>query len=113
AEEKIIQKEKEISLHKESIYSLQDDAEGRLFSGYMDFRTRGRNTLDFDQTKDVNTYFKDSQYRQVIQDMTNESINSLLLSKSQLQNDQVELEEKILEVKKNKAIVDEQKAQLT
>jgi len=113
SEEKISQKEKEISQHKESIYYLQDDAETRLFKGYMDFRTRGRNTLDFDQSKDVNTYFKDSQYRQIIQDIANASINTLLASKTQLQNDQTELSEKILEVRKSKAIVDEQKAQLT
>lgn len=112
AEENIIQKEKAISQHKEDIFVLQDDAEARLFNGYMDFRTRGRNTLDFDQTKDVNTYFKDSQYRQMIQDMTNQSINDLLASKTQLQNDQIELEEKIIEVKKNKAVLDEQKSQL-
>lgn len=111
-EEKIAEQEKQISRHREVIYDLQDEAEYRLFAGYKDFRSRGRNTLDFNQSADVNTYFKDSQYRQIIQDMTSESIVQLLDAKTQLQRDQQDLEEKVTEVKKAKTLVDEQKAQL-
>ncbi|MFS8130681.1 MAG: hypothetical protein ACMG57_01750 [Candidatus Dojkabacteria bacterium] len=88
----IAAKEAEIKKNQDTIAVLEKESKKRIDESYMKFRMIGANTevgsnLLF--TSNINSYFKNSQYKEVIQNDT----NNLLVDLSKLKAD--------LEVKKN------------
>lgn len=113
SQEKINEKEISLTKNQEEVSLLEDDATHRLTLGYRDYRSRGQNKVSLSDNADVNTYFKDSQYRQIIQKATSQAVIELLDVKQQMQKDQAELEQKQQEVQRNKAVIDEQKKEVS
>lgn len=111
-EGQIADKEKEMKEKEIQMASIEDEAEKRIINNYIDYRSRGQTRTDFFRVKNVNTYFKDSQYQNIIQANSQEAVNELQKLKEELLKDKAELEEKRVDVKRDKAVVDEQKSQL-
>jgi peptidoglycan hydrolase CwlO-like protein len=111
-EEQIAIKKEEIATREGEMSGLEEQSEARIQINYMDFRSRKHNRTDFFQVNNVNTYFKDSQYQDVIQEKSQKALNILEEMREELQKDKIELEDNQVSVKREKAILDEQKSQL-
>lgn len=105
-------KEETISENEQEVETLETETKSRITRDYMDYRARGMVNVDFLPSEDPNTYFKDSQYKSLIQDQTNKDIDQLLALKAQLEEDKAKLEENLIQLARSKAIVDEQSSQL-
>lgn len=111
-EEEITALETSITELETTVATTETESNKILVNSYIDHRLyNSLSTSIFDMT-DVNTYFKDSQYRELIQED-----NKLLLEK--LHNDRIslersrnELEEKRVIIKRNRSVLSEQKSQL-
>jgi hypothetical protein len=108
----ITRKQEAIEEKLSKIDVLEEVSLDRITEGYMDYRTRRKNKIDIVAPADINSYFKDSQYRQRLQNITTKAMVELIDLKQELQRDQVILEEEAIAVKRDKAIVDENKTQL-
>lgn len=105
-------KETEIKDNEARATVLETETNNRIESDYMEYRARGRTNVDFLPSKDPNTYFKDSQYKHIIQEETNKSVDELVELKAKLEEDKANLDESRVKVARDKAIVDEQYSQL-
>lgn len=108
----ITTKEAEIKENEARATALETETNNRIETDYMEFRARGRTNVDFLPSKDPNTYFKDSQYKHIIQEETNKSVDELVELKDQLEIDKSALDENRVKVARDKAVVDEQYSQL-
>ncbi len=104
--------ETDISENETAVESLQEETRVRIETEYMSYRARGRMNVEILPSKDPNTYFKDSQYNQLIQEETNIGIDELSALKAQLEYEKTQLEEKMVEMARSKAMLDEQYSQL-
>lgn len=105
-------KEGEIKDNEVRATALESETNYRIETDYMEFRARGRTNVDFLPSKDPNTYFKDSQYKHIIQEETNKSVDELVELKIRLQEDKATLDENRVKVARDKAVVDEQYSHL-
>jgi chromosome segregation ATPase len=108
----ITQKKLDIQTNEVHIATLETESDIRIQNNYMDYRLHKSDGVDFFTVKNANTYFKDSQYNEIIQSDTNKVLQDLADSKVQMQKDQADLEEKSVNVERNKAMLDEQHSQL-
>jgi len=112
---KDIDKQKaDITQTENTITGLEEESAARIRDNYFNFRLY-RSTDDastvFNLTN-INTFFKTSQYKELIQSDTNDVMVKLAELKQQLQDKKKELNEKLIEVNKNKEIVDVKKTDL-
>jgi uncharacterized coiled-coil DUF342 family protein len=110
-----IEKQKEdIAQTENTIVGLEEESESRIRDNYFNFRLY-RTTDDastvFNFTN-INTFFKTSQYKELIQSDTNDVMVELAELKQQLQDKKTELSEKLILVNKDKEIVDVKKTDL-
>jgi septal ring factor EnvC (AmiA/AmiB activator) len=111
-EGQIADKQTEIDKNQTLIVTLEVDSNARIQDNYMTYRTHGGISGDFFKVKSADTYFKDSQYKELIQDETNRALEELAQLKAQLAKDKADLDDKVVDVRRKKAVVDEQKASL-
>lgn len=111
-DKKIGEKEEEINTNEKTVVFLEDETSKRIETDYMDYRARGRSNVDVLPSKDPNTYFKDSQYKRIIQEETNASLETLVVMREKLILDKKELDDSRVDVARKKAVVDEQYSQM-
>jgi septal ring factor EnvC (AmiA/AmiB activator) len=111
-ESQIAEKQTEIEENQEQATSLEDESDARIKDNYMNYRIHKSNSVDFFTVKSANSYFKDSQYKELIQEEMNKVLEELSALKTQLERDRADLEEKSINVLRSKAILDEQHSQL-
>lgn len=111
-EELIVTKEAELAENEALLLEMETQTDKRINEGYMDFRTHRQNRVDIFNVSDPNTYFKDSQYREIIQAKSNKIIEELAELKIQLNRDREDLREKQVQVKRDRATVEEKQTQL-
>ena len=104
----IATKESEIAKNKAIIADLEKESKKRIDESYMKFRMLGANTevgsnLLF--TSNINSYFKNSQYKEVIQNDTNNSLIELAKLKADLEVKKKELDEQFVEQKRQQDLV--------
>ncbi len=112
---KDIDKQKaDITKTENTITGLEEESAERIRDNYFNFRLY-RSTDDastvFNLTN-INTFFKTSQYKELIQSDTNDVMVELAELKQQLQDKKLELNNKLIEVNKSKEIVDVKKTDL-
>ncbi len=112
---KDIDKQKtDIAQTENTITGLEEESASRIRDNYYNFRLY-RSTDDastvFNLTN-INTFFKTSQYKELIQSDTNDVMVKLAELKQQLQDKKKELSDKLIEVNKSKEIVDVKKTDL-
>lgn len=113
-EEEIEIKLEDIEVTEQNANAIEGETWSRIKDNYMLFRSRGRSNVDILPTSESsNDYFKDSRYNEIIQNKANKVIRELLNLKKKLELDKQELEEKMITVRRDKLMVDEQKAELT
>lgn len=112
-DERISETEADIKENEVRAVTLEEKSIDRITEGYMSYRARGSSNVDFLPSQNPNRYFKDSQYRDLIQAETNASLDQLLEVKDKLQKDREELDEARVKVARQKAIVDEQYSELS
>lgn len=106
------EKEASIAENQQVVNTLETETKARITHDYMDYRARGMVNVDFLPSEDPNTYFKDSQYKSLIQEQANRDIDEMLARKVQLEKDRAKLDANLSQLARNKAIVDEQSSQL-
>jgi peptidoglycan hydrolase CwlO-like protein len=111
-EEQIALKQAEVDTIQKELAGLEEVSYLRVDQGYKDFRTHRQNRVDLFNVKDPNTYFKDSQYRQLIQTETNKVMQEVVDLKSQLLRDKQDLQDKQIAIRRDKAVVEEKQRQL-
>jgi len=111
-EQQIAEKQTDIKNNEEQASLLEDESASRIKDNYMNYRVHKSGSVDFFTVKSANTYFKDSQYQEIIQDDTNKVLEQLANLKLQLEKDKADLEEKNVNIQRNKAMLDEQHSQL-
>lgn len=104
----ILAKQTEIKKNQETIALLEKESKERIDESYMKFRMIGSNTevgsnLLF--TSNINSYFKNSQYKEVIQNDTNNILVELARLKAQLDTQKKQLDEKLIEQKKQQELI--------
>ncbi|MEP7103781.1 MAG: hypothetical protein ABI721_03670 [Candidatus Dojkabacteria bacterium] len=104
----IEKKQTEIKKNEDIIATLEKESKKRIDESYMKFRMIGANTevgsnLLF--TSNINSYFKNSQYKEVIQGDTNNSLVELARLKAQLDVQKKELNEKLIDQKQQQELV--------
>ncbi|MBE2280002.1 MAG: hypothetical protein IAE91_06385 [Ignavibacteriaceae bacterium] len=112
---KDIEKQKaDIAQTENTIVGLEEESESRIKDNYFNFRLY-RSTDDastvFNLTN-INAFFKTSQYKELIQADTNDVMVELAELKQQLQDKKQVLSEQLIEVNKDKEIVDVKKSDL-
>ncbi len=83
-----------------------------LVNSYIDHRLYNKLSMSIFDVTDVNSYFKDSQYREIIQEDNQTLLQRLHDDKIELERDRNELEEKSVTIRRNKSILEEQRSQL-
>jgi predicted nucleic acid-binding Zn-ribbon protein len=111
-EEEITALEKKIEELQAEVAALEKESDRRIKQSYIDHRFSSRMSVDFFAVKDANTYFRDSQYRELIQDKTNKMLDRLAEMRIELDRDRNDLEEKMVSVRRDEAILGEQRSQL-
>jgi predicted nucleic acid-binding Zn-ribbon protein len=108
--------EEEIKVLKEDILKRQDEitglekeSTGRIKNSYMNFRMYGMNfevgtNVIFNDS--INSYFKNSQYKEVIQSDTNDMLVTLFNLKVELESKKESLNEKLTLTQNDKAQID-------
>lgn len=107
-EQQIEEKRAEIKKTEENIGSLEVESDYRIKNSYMNYKlysgeTGNDNLFNIDN---VNKYFKDSQYKEIIQSDTNDLLSELARLKQELKDKKKELDEKLIEMKKEKELID-------
>lgn len=111
-EEQIDTKEKIITQRLEEIGVLEDVTVQRLRTGYAEYRLNKPDENNILTTTDINEYFKASQYRQLLQQRTNDVLADMVEEKLQLEYDREQLADKKAELAKDKEIIKEQQEEL-
>ncbi|MEO6728629.1 MAG: hypothetical protein ABIM99_01780 [Candidatus Dojkabacteria bacterium] len=104
----IAAKEAEIEKNKATIATLEKESKKRIDESYMKFRMLGANTevgsnLLF--TSNINSYFKNSQYKEVIQNDTNNLLVDLAKLKADLDVKKTELNNQMIEQKRQQDLI--------
>jgi predicted nuclease with TOPRIM domain len=111
-EEEIATLEASITELETAVDTTETESSKILVNSYIDHRLyNSLSTSIFDIT-DVNTYFKDSQYRELIQEDNRILLEKLHNDRISLERSRNELEEKRVTIKRNRSILSEQKSQL-
>ncbi len=107
--------DKELELAENEIYvaELESQTDKRIEQGYKDYRTHRQNRVDLFNVKDPNTYFRDSQYRELIQAKSNIILEDLTALKEKLNRDREDLEEKQVAIRRDRALLEEQQSQIS
>ncbi len=110
----IEKRKSDISQTENTIVGLEEESAERIKDNYFNFRlyrtTDDASTM-FNFTN-INTFFKTSQYKELIQSDTNDVMVKLAELKQSLQDKKKELDEKLLQVTKDKELVDVKKSDL-
>ncbi len=106
----ITSKKTDIKKSEETITGLEKESSKRIRDSYYNFRMYGTTEAGSEVfvINNVNAYFKDSQYKEIIQSDTNSLMSRVAELKEELKTKKQELEDKLVEVKKNKDIIDVQ-----
>lgn len=110
--ERIAAKNEEIATNEGKVLGLQSETDERISTNYMEYRLHKSVARDFFKVKDANTYFKDSQYQELIQEESNRIMQELNNLRLKLDRDKAELEQSEVKVLRDKEILDSQYAQL-
>lgn len=110
--QQIDSKKEEIDSNQQIADNLEQQAEDRIKDDYMSLRARGMSNVDFLPSRNPNAYFKDSQYKDIIHQEINKSLQDLEDLRAKLEIDKQALDDKTTEVVRNKEIVAEETAQL-
>ncbi len=107
-EQQIEEKRAEIKRTEGNIESLEVESQFRIKNSYMNYKlysgeTGNDNLFNIDN---VNQYFKDSQYKEIIQSDTNDLLAELARLKQELRDKKQELDDKLVEMRKEKEVVD-------
>lgn len=97
-----------------TIVGLEEESQARIKDNYFNFRlyrSTDSATTMFNLTN-INTFFKTSQYKEIIQSGTNDVMIELANVKQSLQDQKIALDTKLLEVNKEKELLDVKKADL-
>jgi predicted nucleic acid-binding Zn-ribbon protein len=113
--------DKQISETKEDIKNtevaiadLEKESNQRIRNGYMSYRLYGSQDAagTFFHIEDVNIYFKDSQYKEIIQSETNDLMNKVTQLKQQLMDKKEELNNKLAKVREEQEVIEIKKDDL-
>lgn len=107
---KIASKTIEIEANQTKVDDLTVETDQRIADDYQNYRLNKSSGADFFTVESANTYFKDSQYKEIIQDAANKALNELRDLENQLEKDKKELEDNIAKVQRDKTQLDEQQA---
>lgn len=110
----IEEKQVEIKRSEDTIVDLDRESSLRIKNSYMNYRMYGsvdgsNQLLVMD---DINSYFKDSQYKEIIQSGTNELMIKVAQLRNELNEKKKQLDTALNQVKKDKEIVDIKKSDL-
>lgn len=111
---KISELEDEISQTETAVADLDLKSNIRIRNNYMNFRLYGNTDPGTSAIiiNDINQYFKDSQYKELIQQDTNTLLVKLAELKQDLSSKKSELEDSLVQVEKDKELIDIKKADL-
>lgn len=104
----------DIAQTENTIVGLEEESQERIRDNYFNFRLY-RSSDDASTVfniANINTFFKTSQYKELIQSDTNNVMIQLAELKQQLQDKKNQLAETLIQVNKDKEIVDVKKADL-
>lgn len=106
-EKDIAQKQSEVAASEQTFENLEKESNKRIFDNYMNFRLYGQSDRGSDVLgiSNVNKFFKDSQYKEIIQSGTNILMTEVARLRLELLEKKKELNEKLVEVKKDREIV--------
>lgn len=110
--DEIKKKESEIALRESEIVDLDKESNRRIRTSYMDFRMSGSDQIDATsilQSADINTYFKDSLYGEIVQSETNMLMRELARLKNELNKAREELSKKLINIDKEKLVIEAKK----
>jgi peptidoglycan hydrolase CwlO-like protein len=98
----------DISKTEGTVVGLEKQSEDRIKDSYYNFRMYGGETdaSSIFNVSNINTYFKDSQYKEIIQSDTNHVMIELAELKQELQDKKTQLDAQLIQVKKDKEVVD-------
>lgn len=104
----------DIAQTENTITGLEEESSARIQENYFNFRLY-RSSDDASTVfnlSNINTFFKTSQYKELIQSDTNDVMVELAELKQQLQDKREELSSKLIQVNKDKEVVDIKKTDL-
>ncbi len=97
-----------------NVVGLEKESSFRIKDSYYNFRMYGETDASaIFNVNNINSYFKDSQYKELIQSDTNHLMLELAQQKQKLQDEKNSLNDKLIQVKKDKEIVDIKKIDLS
>lgn len=107
---KIAAKTAEIAANQAKMDDLSVETDQRIADDYQNYRLNKTSGADFFTVENPNTYFKDSQYKEIIQDAANKALQELNDLQKQMDKDRSDLEDNIAKVQRDKTQLDEQQA---
>lgn len=111
-QDEIKKREAEIAARESEIVDLDKESSRRIRTSYMDFRMSGSDQIDASsilQSSNINSYFKDSLYSEIIQAETNMLMRELARLKTELNRARDELAERLVNIDKEKAVIEAKK----
>jgi uncharacterized coiled-coil DUF342 family protein len=112
--QQITEKETEIARSENTMVDLEKESNLRIKNSYFNFRMYGNNEVGSNvlPVTNINEYFKDSQYKELIQSDTNDLFALVVELKEELAAKKLELDSQLTSVKKDKEILDIKKSDL-
>jgi predicted nucleic acid-binding Zn-ribbon protein len=106
-DQSIAETQSRIEASEKRVSELEVESNKRIKNSYINYRLYGSsdNPTSMGLMGSINSYFKDSQYKEFIQSDTNNLMMELLTLKAELEQDRTDLERKLLEVKQDKELV--------
>lgn len=113
-DQEIQQKELDIKDTETSVANLEKESENRIKDSYVSYRMYGNfdDASSIFNVSNINLYFKESQYKEIIQTNTNDVMVKLAELKQELQDKKAQLDLKLIEIKQQKETVDIKKVDL-
>jgi len=104
----------EISESEIVVSDLDTKSNNRIRNNYMNFRMYGNTDPGTSVfiINDINKFFKESQYKEIIQQDTNDMLVKLAVLKQELSDKKIELETALIQVEKDREIIDIKKLDL-
>lgn len=112
----ITTKKEEITQTEDTIKDLEEESEIRIKDGYYNYRiydTGGDAGTTLFNLTNINSYFKASQYKEIIQSETNDLMVQVAELKQSLQDKKKQLDLDVIAVNKDKEILDVKKTDLS
>jgi len=99
----ISEKKDEIAKTQAVVDNLEDISQTRIEDSYVNFRMygEGESSTKALNMKNINAYFKDSQYKEIIQSDTNKDLSTLADIKMDLENKKADLDAQLLQLQKD------------